>query len=241
MDAPSTYLVHEVFDTIQGEGGRAGCRSVFLRMAGCNLWSGHPQDRDHGKGACARWCDTSFVGGTRMTALEIVDKLGALWPELVQRWVVISGGEPSLQVDEALVHSLNAAGWRVAMESNGTTDGPVLDLVDWLTVSPKLGAPLKRWRATELKVVLPGQVDGEGSGWTDEMLDGLDAVGHWGARWVQPQDPVAPSAVGVSHLHGGLEGSAAKYAENLTRCVEFVRRRPRWRLGLQQHKLLGLP
>lgn len=237
------YMVRECFNTLQGEGARAGARSVFLRLSGCNLWDGRPEHRAAGKGACARWCDTAFVGGEKLTAIQIIERLGALWPEPAdgsKRWTVISGGEPALQVDLPLLDTLHAAGWMVAMETNGTLDPPgVLDEVDHLTVSPKLGGQLARWTGTELKVVLPGAVGGE-HGWSEGALLDLAARGRWSYLYVQPQDP-GNGEIGRSYLAGDLNGLAADYGANLTTCVEFAKAHPAWRLSLQTHKIAGLP
>src|SRR5882724_9490714 len=124
-----TYAVKEIFYTLQGEGAHAGRPAVFLRFAGCNLWTGLERDRDKGPGGCSRWCDTDFVGtdGT--------------------------GGEPLLQLDEPLLAELNSAGWFVAVETNGTVEPPAGEL--WLTVSPKANAPLRVLRGNELKLIFP--------------------------------------------------------------------------------------
>lgn len=245
------YAVKEIFLTVQGEGGRAGCRSVFLRMAGCNLWNGVAESRDKGKGACSRWCDTDFVGGEKMDAATILRLMDELWPmparsddllevQPSERWVVISGGEPTLQVDRALLDLLHGHGWWVAMETNGTADpeaGLLLDEVDWLTVSPKLGAEMKRWRGAELKVVLPGQTRGE-PGWTDEQLEKMAKQGTWGTCYVQPQDPVMPESVGTTFLHGGLLVARAQFEANVHGCLRFLHEHPGWRLSLQTHKFI---
>jgi organic radical activating enzyme len=115
-----TYSVREVFDTLQGEGGRAGARSVFVRFTGCNLWSGLPDKRSLGRGACAAWCDTNFVSGEKMTAMELEYRMSLEWPKGPDqvgrrgRWCVITGGEPTLQLDEELVDLLHAEGWYIA-------------------------------------------------------------------------------------------------------------------------------
>lgn len=148
-----TYAVKEVFATVQGEGYRAGTPSIFLRFSGCNVWSGFEEDRvrDARKGRCALWCDTDFVGGSRMTAGDIVKLIEARTHG--EKWVVVTGGEPGLQLDAELVSAIRVAGMLVAVESNGTC---VLPDVDWLCVSPKPPAKLAVKHCDEVKVVIPG-------------------------------------------------------------------------------------
>lgn len=250
-----SYAIKEVFVTLQGEGARAGARSVFVRFAGCNLWDGNPDHRDRGKGACAKWCDTDFAKGKPYTATELLTAMTTAWgsqpSEHNQPWCVLSGGEPALQVDRLLLDLLHDAGWLVAMETNGSLDpkdaeGPILEHVDWLTVSPKKGAPLVRLRGAELKVVLPGVAPGQ-DGWTDDELVamGRDWQDNWDDNprlYIQPQDPIDPSMVQVSHLHGNLGATEVGFYEaNLARCIDFIHKHPEWRLSLQTHKYVNLP
>jgi organic radical activating enzyme len=236
---PRSYAVREVFPTLQGEGARAGARSVFVRLAGCNLWSGRPEDRTRGAGDCARWCDTDFVGGSKLTVADLLAVMGAVKWASAERWCVLTGGEPALQLDTELLDELRSAGWRVAVETNGTldpTDGErrLLDEVDWLTVSPKLGSDWVRRRGSELKVVLA-----EGDGWDDELL--VAAAGTFGHLFVQPRDPSLSAALEDTHLRAGPQSALrSSYEANLQRCIDFVERHPRWRLSLQTHKLAGL-
>jgi organic radical activating enzyme len=202
---PHRYLVKELFGpTIQGEGAHAGRACVFLRFAVCNL-------------ACA-WCDTDFrpEGATRMTAPEIVRRLVELDVHRA-RMVVVTGGEPALQWDEALRAAVAAAGFRAHMETNGTR--ALAAAVDWLTVSPK-----PQWhegkeslvvtRADECKVVVDDTVD-------EAVLAGYEAHAY-GAWFLQPC-------------------MDARHAEHLARAIELVARRPRWRLSVQLHKVIGVP
>src|SRR5690349_5481815 len=136
-----TYAVKECFLTLQGEGVQSGSRAVFLRFAGCNLWSGREQDR---ASAQCTFCDTDFVGtdgeggGKFASAEAVADKVDALWGAGTDhRLVIITGGEPMLQLDEALIEALHRRGFRVAMESNGTL--AAADGLDWVCVSPKAG------------------------------------------------------------------------------------------------------
>ncbi|AOI99392.1 7-carboxy-7-deazaguanine synthase [Burkholderia sp. LA-2-3-30-S1-D2] len=152
-----TYAVKEIFYTLQGEGANAGRPAVFCRFAGCNLWSGREEDR---ASAVCRFCDTDFVGtdgengGKYRDAAALVDQIASLWPEgEAHHFVVCTGGEPMLQIDEALVAALHAAGFEVAIETNGSL--PVLDSIDWICVSPKADAPLVVTKGNELKVVVP--------------------------------------------------------------------------------------
>ena len=153
------YLVKEIFYTLQGEGANAGRPAVFCRFSGCNLWSGRSQDREH---AICQFCDTDFVGingtegGRYEDAASLVSTLQNQWPKGfrdVQPFVVLTGGEPLLQVDEELILHLKARNFLIAVETNGTVDVPAG--VDWVCVSPKAGAPLKVKSGNELKVVYP--------------------------------------------------------------------------------------
>lgn len=160
-----TYAVKEIFYTLQGEGAHAGRPAVFLRFSGCNLWTGLARDRDKGPGGCSRWCDTDFVGtdgsggGKFPTAADLVRTVASHWPHTipggrgVQPFVVCTGGEPLLQLDEPLLAEFNRAGWFVAVETNGTVEPPKGDL--WLTVSPKAGSELRVLRGNELKLIFP--------------------------------------------------------------------------------------
>ncbi|WP_442755423.1 7-carboxy-7-deazaguanine synthase [Methylocystis sp. JAN1] len=151
------YSVKEAFKTLQGEGRHMGRAAVFCRFAGCNLWSGREQDR---AGAQCRFCDTDFVGtdgegGGRFAAAEsLAAHLAALWSGGREgRFAVLTGGEPMLQIDAALVAALHAEGFEIAVETNGTL--PATPELDWICVSPKAGAPLVQTRGDELKLVYP--------------------------------------------------------------------------------------
>src|SRR5262249_9624315 len=134
-----TYAVKEIFYTLQGEGMNAGRAAVFLRFSGCNLWSGR-LDKREGLGGCAKWCDTDFVGtngtlGGRYSATELADAVRSCWPQAKgQPLVICTGGEPLLQLDEALVEELHRRGFEIAIETNGTL--PVPRGIDWICVSP---------------------------------------------------------------------------------------------------------
>jgi 7-carboxy-7-deazaguanine synthase (Cx14CxxC type) len=152
-----SYAVKEIFYTLQGEGRNAGRAAVFCRFSGCNLWSG--RERDRAAAACT-FCDTDFVGmdgpggGRFATAADLASAVARTWPtEGGDRFVVLTGGEPLLQVDEALLDALHAAGFEVAVETNGTIAPPAG--IDWLCVSPKAGGPLAVTGGDELKLVYP--------------------------------------------------------------------------------------
>jgi 7-carboxy-7-deazaguanine synthase len=153
-----TYNIKEVFYTLQGEGANAGRAAVFCRFTGCNLWSGREVDRAN---AICQFCDTDFVGtdgdggGKFSTAELLANHIASKWPhtELTRRFVVLTGGEPLLQVNEALTEALHHQGFTIAVETNGTLPLPVG--VDWVCVSPKAGAPLVVHDGQELKVIFP--------------------------------------------------------------------------------------
>jgi len=174
------YAVKEAFLTLQGEGLQSGRAAVFCRFAGCNLWSGREEDRAD---ATCRFCDTDFVGvdgengGKFPSAETLAAALARIWgPTRAQRFVVLTGGEPLLQLDAALIAALRAEGFEIAVESNGTLEVPAG--VDWICVSPKAGAPLRQRRGAELKLVFPQP------GAEPELFEGLDFM-HF---LLQPMD-----------------------------------------------------
>jgi 7-carboxy-7-deazaguanine synthase (Cx14CxxC type) len=164
-----SYAVKEIFLTLQGEGAHAGRVAVFCRFAGCNLWTGREEDRAD---AVCRFCDTDFVGmdgtlgGRYASADDLADTIAAQWAGAGDRYVVLTGGEPLLQVDAALVAALHGRGFTIAIETNGTLDPP--DGIDWICVSPKAGTTLRIRKGHELKLVYP-QVEN-----TPEQFAGLD-------------------------------------------------------------------
>ncbi len=152
-----SYAVKEIFLTLQGEGAQAGRVSVFCRFAGCNLWSGREADRAEAE---CRFCDTDFVGtdgtdgGRYETADALADAIARIWgAETGGRYVVLTGGEPLLQVDEAFIAALHARGFQIGLETNGTLEPPAG--IDWVCVSPKAGTELKACTGDELKLVYP--------------------------------------------------------------------------------------
>ncbi len=175
-----SYAVKELFRTLQGEGGQAGRAAVFCRFAGCNLWSGREQDRSE---AVCRFCDTDFVGtdgaggGKFETAAALAGSIAATWGDATdRRYVVFTGGEPLLQLDEALIAAVRARGFEIAAETNGTIPAPAG--LDWICVSPKAGAPLVQTQGQELKLVWPQD------GFNLAELGAL-AFDHF---WLQPMD-----------------------------------------------------
>ena len=190
-----TYSVKEIFYTLQGEGHHAGRAAVFCRLAGCNLWSGREADRAT---AACRFCDTDFVGtdgsggGKFAQAEALATAIAAHWPADSggRRFVVLTGGEPLLQVDAALTRALHAQDFEIAVETNGTVAAP--PGIDWLCVSPKAGAPLVQTRGDELKVVVPQPgLDLAALGALDfnhrrvQPMDGPNAAAHtdWAVQW----------------------------------------------------------
>lgn len=151
------YSVKEIYYTLQGEGYHTGRPAVFIRFSGCNLWTGHEKDRS---GAICDWCDTDFVGtnginGGKFSIKEIINIINSLWKDnvLTKPYVVCTGGEPLLQMDEALIKAIHKAGFEIGLETNGTMIPP--DGIDWICVSPKANADLILKNGNELKVVYP--------------------------------------------------------------------------------------
>jgi 7-carboxy-7-deazaguanine synthase (Cx14CxxC type) len=153
-----TYSVKEIFYTLQGEGAQAGRPAVFCRFSGCNLWSGRESDRAT---AVCKFCDTDFVGtdgergGKYADSEYLAETINGLWPDTytASKYVVFTGGEPLLQLDDALIASMHARGFEIAIETNGTL--PVPNGVDWICVSPKMGSQLVVGKGNEIKVVIP--------------------------------------------------------------------------------------
>ena len=209
-----TYAVKEIYYTLQGEGANTGRPAVFLRFAGCNLWTGREEDRAD---AVCTFCDTDFVGtdgpggGKFAAAGDLARAVAAAWPNgSGPRFVVCTGGEPLLQLDAPLVQALHAAGFEIAVETNGTQQPP--PGLDWLTVSPKAGALLLLETGDELKLVYPQ------AGAEPERFAGL-AFRHF---FLQPMD-------------------GPDRERNTGLAVAYCLAHPQWRLSLQTHKLLGIP
>jgi 7-carboxy-7-deazaguanine synthase (Cx14CxxC type) len=210
----STYTVKEIYYTLQGEGAQTGRPAVFLRFAGCNLWTGREEDRST---AICQFCDTDFLGtdgpggGKFASARELAAAVANQWPAKSGKpLVVCTGGEPLLQLDAPLVEALHALGFEIAIETNGTRLPPAG--IDWITVSPKAGADLVLQSGTELKLIYP-QPGAEPEGF--ERL----AFRHF---FLQPMDGPARD-------------------RNTRLAVEYCLAHPPWRLSLQTHKYIGIP
>lgn len=209
-----SYTVKELFLTLQGEGAQTGSRAVFLRFAGCNLWSGREADRTS---AVCNFCDTDFIGtngpggGKFQTADAVAQAVATSWGDTPDhRLVVCTGGEPLLQLDAPLIAALKGQGFKIAVETNGTQQAPYG--LDWICVSPKADAPLVQTSGDELKLVYPQPKA------MPERFTHL-AFAHF---FLQPMD--GPQA-----------------AENTKAAIDYCLQNPRWRLSLQTHKITGLP
>ncbi len=215
-----TYSIKEMFYTLQGEGAQAGRAAVFCRFAGCNLWSGREEDRAT---AICRFCDTDFVGtdgsggGKFADAAQLAATINRFWPQQDpsgRKYVVFTGGEPLLQLDTALIDAMHAQGFEIAIETNGTIAAP--EGIDWICVSPKIGAELVQTRGNEIKVVIPqiGQ----------DLAQGL-------ARY---------AALDFQHYFvQAMDGPQLQ--PNLQLAIAYFKQFPQWRLSLQTHKLLQIP
>ena len=214
-----TYSVKEIFYTLQGEGMQSGRPAVFCRFAGCNLWSGWETHRAR---AVCQFCDTDFIGvddpggGKFRTAVELAAAIAARWPATTlpkaKPYLVCTGGEPLLQLDEPLIAALHAHGFEVAVETNGTREPP--PGLDWICVSPKADAPLLLRHGHELKLVYP-QAEPEAQPERFVQLDFQYFL-------LQPLDG--------PHLQ-----------ENTQAALRYCLEHPPWRLSLQTHKLLNIP
>lgn len=212
-----TYAVKEIFFTLQGEGANTGRPAVFCRFAGCNLWTGREADRAN---ATCNFCDTDFVGvdgpggGKFTSADDLARAVAEKWPANVsaraRKLVVCTGGEPLLQMDAELVRALHAARFEIAIETNGTQIPP--EGIDWICVSPKVGAPLVLASGNELKLVYP-QPGGEPEQFADLAFEQF---------FLQPMD-------------------GPERERNTELALSYCLSHPQWRLSIQTHKLLGIP
>jgi 7-carboxy-7-deazaguanine synthase len=212
-----TYAVKEIFFTLQGEGANTGRPAVFCRFAGCNLWTGREADRAD---ATCQFCDTDFVGvdgpggGKFATSDDLARAVAEKWPANVsaraQKLVVCTGGEPLLQMDADIVRALHAQGFEIAIETNGTQLSP--EGIDWICVSPKVGAPLVLTSGNELKLVYP-QAGGEPERFADLDFEQF---------FLQPMD-------------------GPDRERNTELALAYCLSHPQWRLSIQTHKLLGIP
>ena len=209
------YSIKETYFTIQGEGFHTGRSAVFVRFAGCNLWSGHEKDR--AKALC-KFCDTDFVGidgpggGKFATASKLADHILSKWPKgtKTEPFVVCTGGEPLLQIDSELVEALHDNKFEIAIETNGTIKPP--QGIDWICVSPKAESDVLINKGDELKLVYP-QEGAEPSKYEHLEFDYFS---------LQPMD-------------------SDQLEENTKKTIEYCNQHPLWRLSLQTHKFLGIP
>ncbi len=213
-----TYSVKEMYYTLQGEGGQTGRPAVFLRFAGCNLWTGREKDRH--KAVC-KFCDTQFVGtdgpgGGKFKSPDALAQAAAKhWPEVKpgpgKPYVVCTGGEPLLQLDSKAILAMQAVGFEVAVETNGTIAAPAE--LDWVCVSPKAGAKIVQKHGDELKLVYP-QVEPEAQ---PERFEELE----FDQFYLQPMDD--------------------EYTDKNTQlALNYCLAHPQWKLSLQTHKMLGI-
>lgn len=210
-----SYQINEVFYTLQGEGFWTGRPAVFVRFSRCNLWTGREEDRHR---AVCKFCDTDFVHADKYSLGELIDTVADTWgpwaaPQRayqIRPMVVLTGGEPALQVDQPLIDALHdELGCYIAIETNGTQ--PLPDGIDWICVSPKAGTTLLQRRGDELKVVWP----------QDFSLKSLYHQTNFTHYWLSPMD--------------GPDLTA-----NTAAAVECVLADPRWRVNVQTHKLIGV-
>ena len=212
-----TYSVKEIYYTLQGEGAHTGRPAVFLRFAGCNLWSGREEHRAE---AICRFCDTEFIGtdgpggGKFDTANELADAVRSAWAAEkanVSPYVVCTGGEPLLQLDSVLLDELHEVGFEIGVESNGTLAAP--DGIDWLCISPKGSAPVVQSSGNELKLVYPQlEAEAQPANFIDMEFDQF---------FLQP-----------------LDGSDVE--ANTRLAIEYCLSHPQWKLSVQTHKILGI-
>ncbi len=213
-----TYSVKEMYYTLQGEGAQSGRAAVFLRFAGCNLWSGREEHRVE---AVCRFCDTEFVGvdgpggGKFACAADLANAVREKWPSnrgIGRPYVVCTGGEPLLQLDRDAIDALHRAGFEIGVETNGTIEAPAG--LDWICVSPKANAALLQTHGDELKLVYPQRE-------AEAQPDRFTKLGfkHF---FLQPLDDAQRDA-------------------NTKSAIRYCLAHPLWKLSLQAHKMLGIP
>ena len=215
------YSVKEIFATLQGEGAQAGRAAVFCRFAGCNLWSGREEDRSS---AICQFCDTDFVGtdgiggGKFASPEELAQAIENAWIDTMRtrryRYVVMTGGEPLLQLDEPLIKALHAKQFEIAIETNGTIAVP--KGIDWVCLSPKAGSELIVKQAHEIKLVVP-------------------QAGH------QPIESVLQRFEAMDFRHRYIQAmDGPNLSDNMAFAVQLCQKHPLWRLSVQTHKLIGI-
>lgn len=209
------YTVKEIFYSLQGEGAQFGRATVFCRFSGCNLWNGLEKDRED---AICKFCDTDFVGtngtfGGKYSAEKLAERINMMFPVSAKdKYTVLTGGEPLLQVDENLIKAIKFYGIKIGVETNGTIIAP--DGIDWICVSPKFGSELKQISGNEIKIVFP-----------QLGLDPKDYEKyHFDHFYLQPLEEI-----GDKKLHSPTEFA-----------IRFCMFNPKWKLSLQTHKILNL-
>lgn len=212
------YSVKEIFMTLQGEGHHAGRPAVFLRFSGCNLWNGLEKDREF---AVCQFCDTDFVGtdgingGKYKTAHDLANAVEMQWTGGKEyRYIVITGGEPLLQLDRALLDALHALDFQIAIETNGTIkpNDDIINHIDWICMSPKAGSDIQLFAGHELKFVYPQD------NFSPEIFDNL----KFDYFYIQPKDD-------------------KNQTDNIKQSVTFCHKNPKWHLSIQTHKLINIP
>ena len=205
------YSIKEIYKTIQGEGAQSGQSAVFVRFSGCNLWSGKEKHRDD---AICKFCDTDFVGtdgvnGGKYSIETLITKIQELWDSEEEAYVVFTGGEPMLQLDQKLITACKEVNFITAIETNGTIK---IDFdIDWICVSPKAGSELLVNKGNELKVVYP----------QDEFdLKSFETL-NFDHFFLQPMD-------------------SEDKISNTENAIKFCLKNPKWKLSIQQHKILGI-
>jgi len=205
------YSIKEIYKTIQGEGAQSGQSAVFVRFSGCNLWSGKEKHRDN---AICKFCDTDFVGtdgvnGGKYSIETLITKIQELWDSEEEAYVVFTGGEPMLQLDQKLITACKEVNFITAIETNGTIK---IDFdIDWICVSPKAGSELLVNKGNELKVVYP----------QDEFdLKSFETL-SFDHFFLQPMD-------------------SKDKINNTENAIKFCLKNPKWKLSIQQHKILGI-
>ncbi len=207
------YTIKEIYYTLQGEGAQTGRPAVFLRFAGCNLWTGREADRTS---AICQFCDTDFIGmdgenGGRYTAEILAEKVNALWPSgFPGKYVVCTGGEPALQIDAPLINALHAQGFEIAIETNGTIALP--EGIDWVCMSPKANTEIIVRKGNELKLIVQQQ------GLAPEDV----ADWHFDHFFLQPMD-------------------GPDVQKHTAWAIQYCLEHPKWKLSVQTHKLIGIP
>lgn len=209
-----TYSIKEIFYTLQGEGQHAGRPAVFCRFSGCNLWSGREEDRHK---AICQFCDTDFWGtdgqnGGKYSAQDLVNECKSLWKGKTDKelYIVCTGGEPALQLDDELVNELKKAGFIIAVETNGTLELP--NKVDWICLSPKAGTDIKLQHAHEVKIVYP-------------------------QKGISPNEFATFNA---EHFYVQPMEETNKTEENIASSIAYCLENPQWNLSLQTHKIVGI-